>query len=169
MELAVKNEHVMLNPFNKSNLALLKFWYCQVSSYGFATGGKNPEDIILRQDLNGSNFFASGIYPANDEICIGLVSGEFKASKDPVLWICSFFIDKRWQRKHYGTNAFQLLLNYSCQHHHIKKVFVSVMAENKTGIAFWKSLGFHCVKELHTAESYSRHGVFILEKDILYG
>lgn len=168
MDLAVKDDHVRLSPFNKNNLPLLKFWFCQESSYGFATEGRNPEDIILRQDKEKDNFFASGIYPAKGDICIGFVSGEFKILSDHVLWICSFFIDKRWQRKRYGTNAFQLLEKHSRRHYHIKQVFLSVSAENETGIAFWKSLGFYCVKELNTTGYLKKNGVFILEKRLLY-
>ncbi|NLY18544.1 MAG: GNAT family N-acetyltransferase [Clostridiaceae bacterium] len=165
MDLAVSNRHVRLYPFGENNLSLLRFWYRKVSSYGYATGGRDPEDIILRQNLNGANYFASGIYTANGENCIGLISGEFKTLKDPVLWIRSFFIDKRWQRKRYGTYAFQLLVEHSCRHYHIKRVYVSVLAENKTGVAFWKSLGFNCVKKINNTKFINGHGIFILEKD----
>lgn len=163
MDLITNNEHVKLNPFDKNNLDLIKGWYDQVNSYGFATGGKEPEETVLKQSYTS---FVSGIYPAYCDNCIGLVSGEYKTFREPLLWIRSFFIDRLWQRKRFGTYAYQLLAEFFYCHYYTKRVYVSVSSDNKTGIAFWDSLGFHCVKGVKFAEPYNGRAALIFEKVI---
>ena len=165
MDLAINNDRVKLNPLNKNNLALIKDWYSQMNSYGYATGGKDPEEAIFGQSCSMENCFISGIYPACSDSCIGIVSGELKRTKSSVLWIRSFFIEEKWQRKHFGTYAFQLLSEFFYRYYHTKRAYVSVSVENKTGIAFWKSLYFYCVKIMRLSESEEK-GILILEKVI---
>lgn len=161
----INNDYVKLNRLDKNNLAMVKNWYSQMNSYGYATGGKEPDEAIFGQSSSMENCFTLGIYPAYSENCIGIVSGEVKTSKKPVLWIRTFFIDEQWQRKHFGTYAFQLLTEFFYRHYNTKRAYVSVSVENKTGIAFWKSLCFYCVKIMSLSESEDQ-GILILEKVI---
>ena len=40
MEMFINGKDILLKPINQGNLFLLKQWYEQVDSYGFATEGK---------------------------------------------------------------------------------------------------------------------------------
>lgn len=166
MEFFISGDTVKLNPVTKTNLSMINLWYRQVDSFGFATGGKNPEEIMI-EESRSDRFptFVLGIYPSRKDNCIGLIAGEIKNINEPVLWVRTFLVDTAWQRKQIGSQAFQLLSDYTRRKFHIKKVFVSVSAKNNTGALFWNSLGFRCVKVLHGTESENRL-IFIFEKVI---
>jgi len=57
--------------------------------------------------------------------------------KKPV-YLRQFFICRGERRKGYGKQAFNELLDYL----NIREIDIDVYAWNKTGVAFWKSLGF---------------------------
>ena len=98
MEMFINGKDILLKPINQGNLFLLKQWYEQVDSYGFATGGKSVKDILPVDE----NSFILGIFITPENKCIGVISGDFKQAKQPVLWIKTFMIDAVWQRKRYG-------------------------------------------------------------------
>ncbi len=163
MDIKITGEYVKLNPIEKNNLSLINIWYCQVDAFGYATGGKNPEKILLRMNNSDrSSAFISGINTAKEDNCIGLIAGEFKFTPCPLLWIDTFLVDTRWQRRHYGTHAFLLLSEYAFRHCHAERVYVSVFEENKIGRAFWTSLGFSCARIL----TEKNKSIYILEKVI---
>lgn len=166
MNFFIADEYVKLNPIGKDKYSLINLWYRQVDSFGFATGGKNPEEMML----HSSTFpcFVSGVYPANRDNCIGLIAGEFKKAREPVLWIRTFLVDTIWQRHRYGTHAFRLLCDYFQRNCSIKKVYVSVFAENLTGTAFWTSLGFTCITVLRSKDNKKNRDILILEKVIVH-
>lgn len=164
MNIHISNDSVELNPVTKEDLSMVNLWYRQVDAFGYATGGKNPE-ALLNEECNGLNSFVLGIYLAGKENCIGLVAGELKNIREPVLWVRTFLIDTGYQRRHYGTKAFTLLSDYVFKNYHIRKVFVSVSVMNHTGALFWKSLGFRCVK-LFSGAAGKNSAVFIFEKNM---
>lgn len=162
MDIHISGDAVVLNPVTQEDLSMVNLWYQQVDAFGYATGGKNPEEV-LNEAGNGQNGFVLGIYPAGFDNCIGLVAGEFKCIREPVLWVRTFLIDTRHQRRHYGTKAFSLLADYACKNFGIRKVFVSVSVKNRPGALFWKSLGFRCIR-LFTGSPGKNGAVFIFEK-----
>lgn len=164
MEMHISGSSVKLSPITKQNLSLINLWYRQTDSFGFATGGKNPEEIRIGQN-DGLTGFVLGIYPAGNDNCIGLVAGEIKNIREPVLWVRTFLIDTGWQRKSYGSNAFKLLSDYISANYSIKKVFVSVSVKNRAGALFWKSLGFRCIRLFYGSSGHNST-VFIFEKVI---
>lgn len=54
------------------------------------------------------------------------------------LYLRQFLIDRAYRKNHYGTQAFQMLL----QHLDIKEIDLDVLPWNKNGLAFWKHCGF---------------------------
>lgn len=60
-----------------------------------------------------------------------------KGSVSP-LYLRQFFIKEEYRRKHYGTVAFQELL----QHLGVESIELEVLPWNERGIRFWSSLGF---------------------------
>ncbi|NLN64783.1 MAG: GNAT family N-acetyltransferase [Clostridiaceae bacterium] len=144
MDFYISGEAVKLSPVTQGNASIVNLWYRQVDSYGLATGGKSLEELMSLRD-KGSGF-VQGIYPAEKDTCIGLIAGDFMSTGEPVLWVRTLLIDTAWQRKHYGTHAFNLLADYARRHFHVSKVFISISAENHTGKLFWKSLGFRCIR-----------------------
>ncbi len=162
MNIHISSDSVELNPVTKEDLSMVNLWYRQVDAFGYATGGKNPE-ALLSEEHNGLNSFVLGISPAGKENCIGLVAGELKSFREPVLWVRTFLIDTGYQRRHYGTKAFSLLSEYAFKRFNVRKVFVSVSVKNHTGALFWKSLGFRCVR-LFSGSAGKSSAVFIFEK-----
>lgn len=146
MDIRLFGDTVKLKPITKETLSLISLWYSQAASFGYATGGKNPEEIIEASLSSSLPCFALGIFPVFTENCIGLITGEIKKIREPVLWLRTLFVDTAWQRRHFGTHAFNLISDYTVKAFHIRKIFVSVSMKNRTGVLFWKSLGFQCVR-----------------------
>ena len=55
------------------------------------------------------------------------------------MYLRQFLIDRNYRENHYGTQAFQMLL----QHLNIKEIDLEVLPWNKNGLAFWKHCGFN--------------------------
>jgi len=70
-----------------------------------------------------------------DDIVIGYALVDMK--REP-LYIRHFFVNRGYRRLGYGRAAFSLLMQLLGT----KKVDVEVMHWNKTGMSFWKSMGF---------------------------
>jgi len=54
------------------------------------------------------------------------------------LYLRQFLIDRKYRRKHYGTEAFNTLMQYL----DIKSIDIEVLPWNERGILFWESCGF---------------------------
>lgn len=59
-------------------------------------------------------------------------------TSNPV-YLRQFLIDRNYRKHHYGTQAFQLLLQYL----DVKEIDLEVLPWNKSGLAFWKQCGFN--------------------------
>ena len=55
------------------------------------------------------------------------------------LYLRQFFIKREYRNQHYGSIAFELLLEVL----NVKELDLEVLPWNKTAIAFWHSCGFH--------------------------
>ena len=55
------------------------------------------------------------------------------------LYLRQFLIERNYRKHHYGTQAFQMLLQYL----DIKEIDLEVLPCNKNGLAFWKHCGFN--------------------------
>ena len=55
------------------------------------------------------------------------------------VYLRQFLIDRNYRKQHYGTQAFQMLLQYL----DIKEIDLEVLPWNKDGLAFWKHCGFN--------------------------
>ena len=55
------------------------------------------------------------------------------------VYLWQFLIDRNYRKHHYGTQAFQLLLQYL----DIKEIDLEVLPWNKNGLAFWTHCGFN--------------------------
>lgn len=60
-----------------------------------------------------------------------------RVTSNPV-YLRQFFIDRDHRKRHYGTQAFHMLLEYLG----IKEIDLDVLPWNKRGLAFWKQCGF---------------------------
>lgn len=58
-------------------------------------------------------------------------------TSNPV-YLRQFLIDRNYRKRHYGTQAFQMLLKYL----NIKEMDLEVLPWNERGVAFWKHCGF---------------------------
>lgn len=58
-------------------------------------------------------------------------------TSNPV-YLRQFLIDRNYRKRHYGTQAFQMLLKYL----DIKEMDLEVLPWNKSGLVFWKHCGF---------------------------
>ena len=97
----------------------------------------NPMSVSqLAERMHG---FLTGEYSAfyfmEEKTVIGYALVRHTA--DP-LYLRQFFIDREYRRKHYGTRAFQLLMN----HLQTDSIDIDVLPWNARGMAFWQSCGF---------------------------
>lgn len=79
-------------------------------------------------------FFADDTLEASDKI-FGYALVRNTASP---LYLRQFYIKKEYRRKHLGSEAFKLLLDYL----KADTIDIDVLPWNKSGMAFWKSMGF---------------------------
>lgn len=63
------------------------------------------------------------------------------------IYLRQFLIDRKYREKHYGKQAFQMLM----QHLGLKRIDIEVLPWNQIGYSFWKNCGF---KELSIAMRY---------------
>jgi RimJ/RimL family protein N-acetyltransferase len=176
MNTIVSDGYVSLYPIKKTDASIVRMWYEQADNFGYATGGKNPDEIlnilISQQNqttvcgLGGFPCFVLGIYPFGRNNCIGLIVGEIKTLHEPVLWLRTCLVDTAWQRKHFGTRAFNLLSDYIAKNYNIKRIIISVHSQNQAGKLFWESLGFICVQALKAKCTENKADILIYEKVI---
>ncbi|AGI40033.1 acetyltransferase [Thermoclostridium stercorarium subsp. stercorarium DSM 8532] len=155
----ITGENVDIKPLDEGSIDRVKGWYLDYDTYGFATGRKSIGNA-LNESLNS---FAVGVYTKNG-VLIGLITGEFKREKETILWIRTFLIDKAWHRKKFGTRAFNLLCKHAAEHMYVKRIYLSVSAENAAGINFWTKMGMTCVKTVETNERENNGKILIFEK-----
>lgn len=55
------------------------------------------------------------------------------------VYLRQFLIDRNYRKHHYGTQAFQMLLQYL----DVKEIDLEVLPWNKGGLDFWRHCGFH--------------------------
>lgn len=60
-----------------------------------------------------------------------------KNSSKP-LYLRQFYIDREYRKQHYGTKAFELLLEYLA----VDSIDIEVLSWNERGVGFWESCGF---------------------------
>jgi len=159
MQLYIECEKVIIKPIDVNSVNMVKLWYHQWDSYGYATGGKKTDEAWSTR----LNSFVSGIYTKNETI-IGLITGELKRIKENVLWIRTFLIDAAWQRKQFGTYSFNLVCNHTAEYLNVKRVYLSVSEENTAGINFWRKMGMTCVKTIGGKDPGNNRGILIFEK-----
>ena len=97
----------------------------------------NPMDICeLENRMKG---FLHTDYSAYFFIENGQIIGYalIRNSSSP-LYLRQFLIERNYRKHHYGTQAFQMLLQYL----DIKEIDLEVLPWNKNGLAFWKHCGF---------------------------
>ncbi|SDA37802.1 Ribosomal protein S18 acetylase RimI [Lachnospiraceae bacterium G11] len=100
-------------------------------------GSNNPMNVEeLADRMRGflSSDYNAYIF-AEDGIAIGYAL--IKHTSSP-LYLRQFYIDREYRRKHYGKQAFCMLLD----HLNTTEIDVDVLPNNETGLKFWKSLGF---------------------------
>ncbi len=100
-------------------------------------GSDNPMSVEELEDrMRG---FLSSDYNAyyfiEDEITIGYAL--IKHTSSP-LYLRQFYIDREYRRKHYGKQAFYMLLDFL----NTTEIDVDVLMDNEVGLKFWRSLGF---------------------------
>ena len=94
----------------------------------------NVEELAARmRGFLNSDYNA--YYIMEDETTIGYAL--IKHTSTP-LYLRQFYIDRDYRRKHYGKQAFCMLLD----HLNTTEIDVDVLPNNETGLKFWKSLGF---------------------------
>ena len=99
-----------------------------------STNPMNPEELAGR--MRG---FISGEYNAYfftvDETPVGYALVRHTSSP---LYLRQFYIDRQYRRKHYGKQAFYLLMETL----QVNEIDVDVLMNNEPGRRFWSSLGF---------------------------
>ena len=83
---------------------------------------------FLRSDYNAYYFI-------EDEITIGYALIKHMSSP---LYLRQFYIDREYRRKHYGKQAFYMLLDFL----NTTEIDVDVLTDNEIGLKFWRNMGF---------------------------
>ena len=93
---------------------------------------KRMEDFL--SDEYSAYFFLDDKSESSDKT-IGYALVKHTASP---LYLRQFYINREYRRKHLGSEAFKLLLDYL----ETDKIDIDVLPWNEKGMAFWKSMGF---------------------------
>ena len=100
-------------------------------------GSDNPMNVEELEDrMRG---FLSSDYNAyffvEDEITIGYALVKHTSSP---LYLRQFYIGREYRRKHYGKQAFYMLLDFM----NTTEIDIDVLTDNEIGLKFWRNLGF---------------------------
>ncbi|HHV98863.1 MAG TPA: GNAT family N-acetyltransferase [Clostridiaceae bacterium] len=121
-------------------------WYNNTDDYKYATGidhGVSLEYIVhsYKKSVACEHEFFAGIYLKNGCEMMGMLKGNLK-KENKTVWISQFLIDKIYQRKGYGSQAIEGVLDYFALNAGISYAYVAVAEKNMAGKCFWKKRGF---------------------------
>lgn len=136
----------------KKDLPIVLDWYNNISDNMYGTGIDKPLTLndlgkkYLETAISCYDFFLWIVNNNNEKI--GIIKGSIKYQESDSIWINSLIIDKSHRNRGYGRGAVEALTRYIGQYFKLSKVCVSVVEDNKDGIAFWNRIGFIPVKRM---------------------
>jgi len=144
--LNIHNENIYLRDITYNDLPYLIRWYNDVDDFKYVTGVDHRitlEYIVhsYEKTVACTHEFFGGIYLKNGCNMVGMVRGNLK-NKNKIVWISQFLIDKAYQRKGYGSQAIEAVLDHFSLNVGVDEAFVAVAVDNMAGKCFWEKRGF---------------------------
>jgi len=155
------------------DLPYLIRWYNNTDDFKYATGVAHPitlEYLVRSYEKTVAcmhEFFA-GIYLKNNCNMIGILRGNLKNENKNLVWISQFLIDKEYQRKGYGSQAIEGVLDYFSIKAGASDAFVAVAEGNATGKCFWEKIGFQEIRKHkgHFKDSDEELNIIVMRKKL---
>lgn len=104
-------------------------------SYPFAFFAEN-------NDNEYENIIHLVIYSKINNTIIGFIKGYFIKNNKNIFWLQIIVIDKEYQNKGVGTEAYNYFEKYLIKEYNIKKIMLTVIDKNIGGMEFWKNNKF---------------------------
>lgn len=148
----LKNKKIGLKNITRDDLEEVLAWYNRYDEYMFATGFDREitlnelKNKYLETVISTYDFFVWIIN--SEEKKIGILKGSIRYQEEDSLWINSIIIDSDFRRKGYGRCAIESLIDYASGIFRLKKIFVSVAADNVEALKFWENIGFSSIKKI---------------------
>ena len=142
-------ENVYLSEYTKDDLQnvvdLINDWEIQSTLNPCLISPYTLEDEIEwfeanRKNKNRAHSFA--IRTNKDNTYIGGCGYHGVSHKNRTCYVGIMISNKEYQNKGYGTEAFELLINYLFKEMNIRKILLNVFATNKRAIHVYEKLGF---------------------------
>lgn len=173
LSMRIVTAEIVIKDIKRRDLPNIIKWYNGGQDYKYATGMDQPVtlEILIQKYLEvvycGSEFFA-GIQLKHNNDMIGLIKGRLKKGKVNSIWINSLIIDARYRGGGYGTKSLNMISEYFKSRYDIKKIFISVIMENQSGIRFWHKNGFKSIRKtnIRIMLNGKGHNVVLMEKEV---
>lgn len=149
----IEGNGIVLKDITEQEAQDVYLWYSDSKDYKQATGLKSGLDLqefydLWRQAVLKEEEFFLSIFIKRINRCLGFIKGEIVKDCGISVYISAFAVEKHIRRKKIGTTALNTLLEYLKNEIGCSSVFVTVYADNQTGINFWTKNGFHSVKAI---------------------
>ncbi|RCX16637.1 acetyltransferase (GNAT) family protein [Anaerobacterium chartisolvens] len=171
--LNIENSIVYFKDINIRDLKEILKWYNNVEEFKFATGIDTPMTLqalvgkYAEVAVCGNEFFV-GIFSKEHDRMIGIMKGRVQYKDRPAVWISSIVIDRRFQRRGYGSIALELLLKHLKEEKNIRRAYLAVIEENLSGITFWEKQKFKPLRKIenHIRLNNKSHNAVVMYKSI---
>lgn len=146
----IKGEKIYLRPIQKKDITFLNEWKNDEETYQFLGGGFMPTSIDQQEKWMDSMIDMSGnnkrfIICDYEDVPVGMV-GLYGIN-----WIhrnCEIGIyigSKAAKGKGFGRETCKLIEQFAVEYLNLRKIKLSVVADNEAGIHMWESLGYEKV------------------------
>jgi|LSQX01.3.fsa_nt_gb ribosomal protein S18 acetylase RimI-like enzyme len=171
-QLNIGSEIAYLKDIEHLQLPELLKWYNNANEFRFATGVDSAisfealSDKYNKSRICSRDFFA-GIYITETNDIIGFLKGQI-AAKGDMAWLSSIIIDRKYQRKGYGTLAIDLLIKCLRMKIKAERLFLAVAEDNIGGRMFWGKQNFNEIKRIENCIKLNNkpQNAIIMEKNI---
>lgn len=165
LTLNIKNELFEIKDISKETLIDVLSLYNNTDNFLYATGRDKAMTI---DDMNQKYYealvnireFFAGLYLDGCSELIGVIRGRIDYDNNSDAWINSLLIKTSYQRKGYGREFLNIILNYFKESYGVTSVNTGIISGNQNGIGFWQSIGF---KQNRTIEKYIKFDDCIMD------
>ena len=151
---------------------ILQTLYEQCTEFALLTDGKPPSPTAAREEFDAlpdgkttEDKYIFGLFDSQDEL-IGMVESLRHYPDNQTWWVGLMMLSPQYRGKKIGSQFYQGFENWvSAQE--IKRVSLSVVKANESGLNFWKSLGFEVINKRQPRKFGNKmHAVYVMSRAI---
>lgn len=169
----IASQELVIKDIKRGDLPNIMKWYNGDKEYQYATGVDRPlvlQNLVKKylEVIYCSSEFFAGIYLKEEGTMIGLIKGSMKYEDANILWIYSLMVDADYRRCGYGTKGLKMISDYFKNKYGVRKIYISVITDNKEGIKFWCKNDFVPVRKIkkHITLDGIERDVILMSKEM---